>query len=185
MENNQKSLNKRFFSYCLYPDIRFETYQPGENIILLLRAHPFTQVHWMVNSIILALILAGLNFIMPAFFNLSQIFFFNVFCVIFLLSFIFYNFIIWYFNVGIITDKRVIDIDFSSILYKQVVVTRLGEIEDITDKSAGYFESLFDYGNVFIQTAGTQDNIEFTNIPFPSQVVEKINSLLPENHESE
>ena len=178
MENNPKSEAKVFFSYLTYPKIKFETYEPGEKIILLLRAHPVTQLPWIINSVIIFTVIFVLNFVIPSFFSLNQNFVFNCFALAFTLSYIWFSFLNWYFNVGIVTDRRVIDVDFHQILYKEVTVARLKKIEDITVKSGGYFASLFDYGTVFVQTAGTEANVEFMNIPYPSQVVQQINKLL-------
>ena len=77
-----------------------------------------------------------------------------------------------------VTDERIIDIDFHSVLYKEVTIAMLKKIEDVTSKAGGFFSSLFDYGNVFVQTAGTEANIEFMNVPKPSQVAKIINQLL-------
>lgn len=182
MENNQKSVNKLFFSYLIRPQIKFEAYEPGENITLLLRAHPITQIHWLFNSIILFLLLFGLDMFVSSLLQPGQIFVLNAFCVIFILSYIWYNFLNWYFNVGIVTNRRVVDIDFHGILYKEVTVARLNKIEDITVKSGGYFAALFDYGTVFVQTAGSEANVEFVSIPFPSLVAQNINQLLGKKH---
>lgn len=182
MENNPKSENKLFFSYLLYPKIKFETYEPGEKILLLLRAHPFTQIGWIFNNIVFVLIIFFVNFVISTFFNLGQVFIFYCFSLVFILSFIWINILNWYFNVGIITNKRVIDIDFHGILYKEVTVARLDRIEDLTVKSGGYFQSFFDYGTIFVQTAGTEANVEFENIPYPSLVVQQINKLLSKKH---
>jgi len=182
MENNQKTESKVLFSYLIYPKIKFETYEPGEKIILLLRAHPFTQLSWIFNTIIFIMVLISINFVVPSFFSINQIFVLDCFGFAFLLTFIWTNILNWYFNVGIVTNKRVVDIDFHGIIYKEVTVARLNKIEDITVKSGGYFASFFDYGNVFIQTAGTEANVEFENIPFPSQVTQNINQLLGKKH---
>jgi len=72
----------------------------------------------------------------------------------------------------------VIDIDFSTVIYREVTEAGLKQIEDITSKSGGYFASLFDYGDVFIQTAGTDVNIEFLKIPKPAEVVSIVNSFI-------
>ncbi|KKQ23696.1 MAG: hypothetical protein US40_C0007G0010 [Candidatus Roizmanbacteria bacterium GW2011_GWC2_37_13] len=182
MENNPKSESRVLFSYLLRPQIKFESYEAGEEVILLLRAHPITQLPWIINSIILFIILFGINFVIPSFLSFNQIFVLNCFVLAFILSYIWMSFLNWYFNVGIITNRRVVDIDFHGILYKEVTVARLNKIEDITVKSGGYFASLFDYGNVFIQTAGTEANVEFINIPFPSLVAQSINQLLGKKH---
>lgn len=181
MENNNKK-GSIFYSYCLNPQIKFETYEDGEKLLLLLRSHPFTQIGWILNSIFLFIFVFVLNFLIQSFFNLGQIFIINCFATVFILSYVWFNILNWYFNVGIVTNKRVIDIDFYMVLYKEVTEAQLDKIEDITVKSGGYFESLFDFGSVFVQTAGTEANIEFSNVPHPTDAVQIINKLLSRKH---
>jgi len=178
MKNNNHQSHYLLHSYCLHPNIHFETQGKNEKVILVLRAHPFTQLFWVFNTLVLVILLIVSNFLLPSFLNIRQLIFINVFGLIFALSYVWFNFLSWFFNVGIITTERVIDIDFSSVIYKEVTAAKLDRIEDITSKAGGYFESFFDYGDVFVQTAGTEANIEFLNVPKPSQVVETINGLL-------
>ena len=177
MENNNKK-SSVFYSYNLNPQINFDTHEEGEKIILLLRSHPFTQVGWILNAIFLFVLIFALNFFIQNFFNLLQIFILNIFAVVFILSYIWISFLGWYFNVGIVTNKRVIDIDLHAVIYKEITDAQLGKIEDITVKSGGYLQSLFDYGSIFIQTAGTAVNVEFNNVPRPTDAVQVINKLL-------
>lgn len=58
----------------------------------------------------------------------------------------------------------------------------MDKIEDITVKSSGYFDSFFNYGTIYIQTAGKENYIEFADIPFPAEVIQKINKLLSKKH---
>jgi hypothetical protein len=181
MENNNKK-SSVFYSYCLNPQINFDTHTEGEKIILSLRSHPFTQIGWILNSIFLFVFIFVLNFFIQNFFNLLQVFILNIFAVIFILSYIWISFLGWYFNVGIVTNKRVIDIDFHAVIYKEITVAQLDKIEDITVKSGGYLQSLFDYGSIFIQTAGTEANVEFNDVPYPIDTVQIINKLLGKKH---
>ncbi|KKP34472.1 MAG: hypothetical protein UR23_C0037G0013 [Candidatus Roizmanbacteria bacterium GW2011_GWA2_32_13] len=119
---------------------------------------------------------------LQSFLNLGQVLIINIFFIVFILSYIWFNVLNWYFNVGIVTSKRVIDIDFYAVLYKEITVAQLGKIEDITVKSGGYFESLFDYGSIFIQTAGTEANVEFIDVPHPSDATQIINKLLSKKY---
>ena len=183
MENNNKK-SSVFYSYNLNPQIDFETHGEGEKIILLLRSHPFTQIGWILSSIFFLVLLFVLNFFPQSFFNLGQIFIINLFFIIFILSYIWFNILSWYFNVGIVTNKRVIDIDLHAVIYKEISDAQLGKIEDITIKSGGYLQSLFDYGSIFIQTAGAAVNIEFNNVPHPTDAVQVINNLLGKKHGS-
>lgn len=181
MENNNKK-SSVFYSYNLNPQVKFETYEEGEKLLLLLRSHPFTQVGWVLNSIFFFFLLFFSNFFLQSLLNLGQILTFNLFFIIFIFSYIWFNILNWYFNVGIITNKRVIDIDFYAILYKEITTAQLGKIEDITVKSGGFFQSFFDYGSIFVQTAGSEVNVEFSNIPRPSKAAHIINQLLSRKH---
>lgn len=178
MKGNKKSKSEILFSYCLYPNINFPSKENDEQVIMVIRAHPITQIFWILNGFIFFVILLILNFLLPKFFNYYQIFFLNLLFLGIILSYWWFNFLNWFFNVGIVTNKKIVDIDFYGVLYKEVTVVGLDKIEDITSKTGGYIQSLFNFGNVFIQTAGTEVNVEFINIPRPSDVAALINDLL-------
>jgi hypothetical protein len=84
----------------------------------------------------------------------------------------------WYFNMGIVTNKQIIDVDFSALSFRNVSRTELDHIEDITVKVSGFASSIFDFGNIFIQTAGSEINTEFINIPHPSRAAHIIQDIL-------
>jgi len=159
------------------PNIRFESQHDGEETIMALRSHPITQVFWVINAFIILLILFFVNMLLPMIFNINQIIFINFFSIFFIFSYCWFNFLNWYFNVGIITSQRVIDVDYYYILYKEITVADLAKIQDITVKTGGFLGSLLNYGNIFIQTAGTDPNIEFINISKPNRVREIIDGL--------
>lgn len=182
MENNNISESKVFFSYLTNPKIKFETYEPTEKIFLLVRSHPFTQIYWIINVFVILLFIFFIDSVVLSYLNVIQMLFLNIFAIIFTLSYIWFNFLNWYFNVGIITNKRVVDIDFFNILYKEITVARLDKIQDVTTKSGGFIEAFFDYGTIYVQTAGTEANVEFADVPMPSQVVQIINNLLARKH---
>ena len=85
---------------------------------------------------------------------------------------VFEGFLNWYFNVFIITDRNVIDVDFHSILFKNIDVAPLRNVEDTSSQTAGVFGSLFHFGDVYIQTAGSSKSIEFHNVPTPHRVAD-------------
>ena len=59
-----------------------------------------------------------------------------------------------------------------------MTATTISKIEDVTSKVGGFFRSIFDYGNILVQTAGEEPNIEFLGVPHPSQIVKIINELM-------
>lgn len=164
-------------SFCIRPDITFENQGKDEEVVLMLRAHPITQLPWIINVIILFILLFVANLVFFTYLGSLQAFFINFFLIIFIFSYAWLNILVYLFNVGILTNIKVVDIDFSAVIYKETTEARLDKIEDVTSKAAGYFESLFNYGDVFVQTAGTEANIEFQKVPRPAEIVNFINEL--------
>lgn len=81
----------------------------------------------------------------------------------------------WYFNVYIVTEKNIVDMDFYSILFKNIDVAPLRNIEDASSSMGGILSSFFHYGDVFFQTAGaTTKNIDFRSVPKPHHVADFI-----------
>lgn len=156
-------------------DIRFENQEGGEKVILLLRRHWVTNVSW--------LFLGGLMFVAPIFIFPTISYFkflsfipikfqavFLIFWYLVTFSFLFVSFVSWYFNVYIVTNKRIIDVDFFNLLYKEVSSCYLSKVQDVTYQVGGSLKILFDYGNVLIQTAGKEKNLEFEQVPKPAEV---------------
>jgi len=166
------------------PDLHFETQEKQEKIVLFLRRHPITNVSWIVTTFVVALSplviisFASLNFI-PSGYRLI------ITLAWYLLTFAFAleKFLSWFFNVNIITDERIVDIDFPSILYKDISETKIDQIQDVSIKVGGFIRSLFNFGDVLIQTAGTVPEIHFSAVPNPEQVSKILNELILEEEQ--
>lgn len=165
-------------------NLRFETQQPKEKIILLLRRHPITNLPW----ILLALVLIIAPFFILKFFSLSFLSsgyrFICLLCWYLLtFAFVFERFLTWFFNVNILTDERVIDINFPTLLYREITEAKIDKIQDVNIKTGGYVRSLFNFGDVLIQTAGAVPEICFEAVPDPEQVSRVVNQLLYEEEQ--
>ena len=166
-------------SLIMRPNFHYASQERNEIVHLIVRAHPFTQIGWIISIVLLALVplifsplLTGLP-LLP-----SQIIFFIIAWYAVLFSAAITNFFLWYFNLGIVTSNKLVDVDTHGILFSESSTAFLTQIEEISDSSRGIFSAVFNYGNVFVQTAGEEPNIEFTNTPRPSFVVRLINSLI-------
>ena len=162
---------------CVRPHARFDVQDPKETIILVLRAHPITLVPWILTTIGLIFLLIILNFFLPVFFTSSHRILLNIIGLVFIANYAWLNFVLYYYQVGIVTNKRVLDVDFYSILYRETSEARVYKIEDVTAKTGGYFGSVFNYGSIHVQTAGAEANIEFLRIPAPTAVSKIINDV--------
>jgi hypothetical protein len=153
-----------------------------EQIILVLRQHLITQVRELFIILgVIVLIPALLSFsgflgVLP----LKFIGAFNIFWLVLAFGMIAKTFLIWFFNVYIITDERVIDVDFTSMISHDVSSAKIENIEDVTASTAGPLAAVFDYGTILIQTAGEKTVFEFGNVPQPSKVTKLLNELILE-----
>ncbi|WKZ25376.1 MAG: PH domain-containing protein [bacterium] len=158
--------------------IHFETQDNEEKIVLLLRKHIITNLGWIVTSIILFLtpfFVSGL----PLFDNIPDNFMFIFILIWYLISIAYTleSFLTWFFNVYIVTDERVIDIDFYNLIYKEVSDANIDKIQDVTYKMGGAIRTVFNYGDVLIQTASEVPNFEFEAVPKPDKVAKILQDL--------
>jgi uncharacterized membrane protein YdbT with pleckstrin-like domain len=172
---------KKFASYVVKPNnIRFETQEKEEKIILLLRQHMITNIGWITMSL-------GLFFLPVIFlffgngwipFRYQLLFFTLWYLMVF--AFAFERFLLWYYNVYIISDERIIDVDFMSIHHKEIAQAKVDNIQDVTFVVTGFLQSMFNYGTVYIQTAGEEREFDFVDVPHPDKVAKVLNELLLE-----
>lgn len=170
--------------------LRFETQEEQEVVILFLRQHFIVNVPWILLTIVLLIAptvifpklfsILSINFSLPTGYFLIGTMFWYLATFGFALA----SFIGWFFNIYIVTNERVVDIDFFYLLYKKFSEAELAKIQDISYTSGGILAAIFNYGNVTIETAGEAPNLIFELIPFPERTVETIRALT-ENEEAE
>ena len=152
-----------------------------EIIILILRQHWIT----LVPTILVVLIL----FLVP-FFLFTQPFFDELTLAFRLVLWIFWflgiggialqKAVTWFYNVYILTDERIIDVNFPSILTSDISTTKIDNIEDYSMKSNGFLPTLLNYGRVDIQTAAEEKEFSFQYIPYPEKVTKLLGELVAE-----
>lgn len=173
-----------FTAFATYPKgLRFETQEKDETVVLFLRQHIIMLVPWILLGGILILIPSvGLPVILR-FFHASihipvgYIIVGTIFWYIASCGFIFSKFLYWFFNIFIVTDERIIDIDFINLLSKDVAEAKIFRIQDMSYQARGILATMFNYGDVTIETAGEQPNFSFESVPKPSEVVDIIGDL--------
>lgn len=169
-------------AYCYFPDkVDFETRERKEKIVLLLRRHPITNVAWILIAILMIFAPLTLSFF-PILSFLPSNFQFIAVLVWYLITtaFVLENFLTWFFNVNIITDERIVDIDFHNLIYKEVSDCKIDNIQDVTYKMGGVVRTIFNYGDVYVQTAAEVPAFEFLAVPKPSKVARVLQDLIIE-----
>ena len=97
-----------------------------------------------------------------------------------ILGFAFEKFLNWYYSVFIITNERMVDIDFVNLLYRVVSYANLNHIEEPTMAVGGILRSMFRYGDVHVSTAAEKSTLEALAVPYPDKVVNIISQLSEE-----
>lgn len=149
-----------------------------EKILYVLRASQLTNIPWILLTALFASIptLLGpaiLEFIhqnAPSLVSGKILFSITVFWYLFTFSYFFQSFLNWFFNVYVITNKKILDMDFRGVLYKHISETTLDNIEDMTSQVSGTLGVVFNIGDVYIQTAGEVPEFDFENLDDPAKV---------------
>ena len=169
-----------FTSFSSFPTkVCFETQDDDEEVILFLRQHPIVNLPWVVPTVLM-LTLPSVFIFFPPFAALPANFQFVVSSgwYMFVFGFALAKFMGWFFNIYILTDERVVDVDFQNIFFRKISTAKIEEIQDVNIQSSGSFETFFGYGSVFIQTAAEVSQFEFMYVPNPDRVGKIINQMI-------
>lgn len=177
--------NNSFFK--AFPEnLTFLGKEQDENVVLIIRTHWVLYLPYIFASIAILCLPLLLTLAIPQLSeNISLCVSFWIISLLISFSILVYSFVRWFYNVNIITDQRVIDLDFTSALSHTSSEARLERIEDVTHKQIGILSSIFDIGTVYIQTAGAKAEIEFNNIPRPGEVQDILYDLLESKQKGE
>lgn len=162
-------------------NVRFQTQEPEEQILMILRAHWITNLTWVFIGLLLFFAPIVLSFfpLLGSFPPRFQLMFVVVWYLI-LLMYVFEKFLSWFFNMTIITDERIVDVDFINLTTKKVSDADLDKIQDVSYGNSGAFGAIFNYGNVLVQTAAELVEFVFENVPDPGKVADVLQRLRTE-----
>lgn len=163
-------------------------YYPGqessEEHRLFLRRHWFAYIKWIIILLLLViipiiLIIIGLN---TNFIDLGGQYR-RTFVVIgaiytmFLMTLFLTTWIDHYLDVTIVTKKNLINIKQNELFSRSIAEQSLLRVQDVTVKKNGFLQTYFNFGTVFVETAGEQPNFRMTDIEDPVVVAETIMRL--------
>lgn len=174
-------------SVIVMPDkLEFETQNPNERVYIMLRRHIVTNLGWIIiTAILLSIplivycIIQYFNFNLYNTFQVPQGYIYIVLLMWYMLVLTnaFIKFLDWYFNIYVITNERIIDFDFDPFAYHKISEASLDSIVDATQEMIGFFPMLFNFGDVYVQTAGDRREFDFTAVSNPAWVRDKIMDL--------
>ena len=174
-----------FTTFCQNPTgVSFAEQEDDETIILFLRRDFITNVPWIVAAIALAYIPFLIRFIFVStnfsLFSLPDILFIPLvsFYYLIVVGFAFANLVTWFYNIGLVTNKRGVDIDFNDLSTIDVATASLPDIKDVEYTQAGFFQSFFDYGDIRVRIVASGEVFTFSQVPRPTDVAGIISKLI-------
>lgn len=168
----------------------FPSQEPEEKIYLVVREHwvllALKILIWLIFLIIPIVFYQYAPAVAPGLFDgqagiitnlLTEVY------ILFLMLALFLIFVLYYLNISIITSLRVVDIDQVGIFSHVVAELHIDKIEDVTSQTTGVLGTMFDFGDVLIQTAGTIERFDFERVPHPGQLEKMITDLYEKQSE--
>jgi uncharacterized membrane protein YdbT with pleckstrin-like domain len=164
--------------------IRFAEQEADEHIELLLRQHWITNLPWIVS--------AFLGLLAPLIVDrylqvqlLNQVSFIPSYVLsaltglwyLLVLAYMIEKYLQWYFNIYIVTNTHLVDINFYNLMNRDITESRLDDIQSVSSTVKGIIAPLFNYGNVQVETAAERQQIAFESVPRPDLVADRIQDL--------
>lgn len=174
-----------FTTFCRNPrGISFAQQEDNETIILFLRRDFITNVPWIVATIGLAYVPFLIRFIfmstnfslftLPDMISIPVV----IFYYLIVFGFGFSNLVSWFYNIGLITDRRGVDLDFNDLSRINVATASLPDIKDVEYTQSGFFQSFFDYGDVRMRIEASGELLTFSKVPRPTEVAGTVSKLV-------
>jgi len=158
--------------------------EPDEKIIYSIRRHPFAFVPSILiltaMAIIPPLLLILFRSALDVIINPTYTDWIAVGLGCYYLFFLTVGLVFWidyYYDLYIVTDAHILDIDQSSLLSRRVAHISLARAQDVTSKIRGFWQNLLDFGPILIQTAGHEEDILLEDVPHANDVAAKIMHL--------
>lgn len=173
-------------AFCTDPlGLSFAEQAPDEKILLFLRRHFITNLLWILIALVLLftpilffIFRSELQLLGTIELPLRFVIIFIIFYYLAVFAYAFINFLSWFYNVFIVTQKRIVDIDYSNIVIHNVAFTKLSHVQDVNYDQVGFIHSLFNFGDVFAQTAGNEPSFDAHSVPKPRRAAHIIADLI-------
>lgn len=89
----------------------------------------------------------------------------------------FNHFFNWFFDIWVVTNERIIDVDQEGVFSKKIGELDLHKVQDVLAESHGVLATMFGFGRIMVQTAGAKTEFAFDGIPKPYGVAKHILEL--------
>ncbi len=163
-----------------------KSYEKVEHII---RRHWITFIPIIIFLIVLTVLPIGVYFLLTNSLNIylqNQIYFtagvlLGSVYYLSVILFFYTSFVEFHLDLWIVTNDRLLDIEQKTLFARTISEVDLFQVQDITSEVHGIFPSIFNYGNIILQTAGAVPKFTFRSVANPNKLREVILNLAAED----
>lgn len=155
--------------------------EPGEKLVVVVKRHPIGIVGIYTEALIGLLVVFGLLVAVASnlFAGLSDqaykiVVVVNVLGLAVLVLYLFIATYVYRQSRLLVTDRSLVQIIQKSLFIRTVSRLSMSNVEDVSAEERGILSTVFDYGTIVIQTAGTMDNFIFPYCPTPTKYADQI-----------
>jgi uncharacterized membrane protein YdbT with pleckstrin-like domain len=160
------------------------TLDPGETINRVVHRSLISLLPTTGMAILLALLAVGLTYLHihspdTLHFSIHTILIL-ILVSLFLASIIFpMGLYIYQYNVLVFTNVHLIEVEQNGLFGRSISTVSYDHIQDVNGTSSGFFQSIFGYGSVQVQSAGTEENFIFKYASNPDDLADDVVKLAP------
>lgn len=142
-----------------------EYLEEGEKIHYVAHRHPFVLLATVWRPILFAVVApVVLLWLFPAFLYFAAAWFFIGLCRVL------YQTINWFFDVWLLTNTSVIDLDWNGFFSRCSMRIEYHMIEGVSYEYSGFFQTIFRYGDIYLQRVGNGNLISLKDGAKPRRV---------------
>lgn len=170
-------------------DVKFVRKEKDEEIILVTRRHWIAYITHILIALVIPIIPIVLLFFSsnnPNIYGKTTIYIgLFIASIVISINILVTALVQWFYNVSVITDKRILSLHVVNIFQHKYTEILWTKIQDVSHDSIGALSSLFDIGNVYIDTAGEGVDLTLKFVPRPRDVQDVIDNLVDLAHKGE
>lgn len=161
----------------------FQGQHENEQILMVIHRHWFNILMHLGTIILLSLVLFGSLAVLPSLFpeiGVESATFFAFVQSTLLLFLWLFSFLVWidyYFDVWIVTNERIVNIEQKGLFTRRISELRFSRIQDITATVDGLVPTMLNFGDVTVQTAAEEERFLFRQVADPFAVKDRVMTL--------
>jgi uncharacterized membrane protein YbhN (UPF0104 family) len=147
-------------------------FKEGERVLKVFHHHPTPFIFWLVEIMFAFAICFGLLYFFQGLLGTFWFVMVNFSFLFFFLILVFYKSVIYWLDKLIVTNLRIVHVNWTNLMTRKESEAMLNDIQDIKTKEKGlisYFR-FFDYGTFSLETASAKTTILFDQAPDPEGI---------------